>query len=294
MTKLLVTGAAGQLGHAVLHHLVETSKVSPADLIATSRDTAKLSDIAAKGIETRVADFNDEASLVKAFTGVDRVLIISTDDLATPGNRLKQHKVAVSAAVKAGVKHIVYTSMPNPDKSLVTFAPDHLGTEEAIKASGIAYTILRNSWYHDNYLMSMPHNLQVGKWYTAMGTGKITNISRDDCARAAAAALANPPAGNQILTLTGSESLSAEEIAARVSKATGKPLDVVHVTDEQLGQGLTGAGLPDFVVNMLVSADANVRTGNFDLVTGDFETLTGRKQQSLAAYFDNQKTALAG
>ncbi len=293
MTKLLVTGAAGQLGRAILHHLVETSKVSPADLIAASRDTAKLSDIAAKGIETRVADFNDEAGLVKAFTGVDRVLIISTDDLATPGNRLKQHKVAVSAAVKAGVKHIVYTSMPNPDKSLVTFAPDHLGTEEAIKASGIAYTILRNSWYHDNYLMSMPHNLQVGKWYTAMGTGKITNISRDDCARAAAAALANPPAGNQILTLTGSESLSAEEIAARVSTATGKPLDVVHVTDEQLGHGLTGAGLPDFVVNMLVSADANVRAGNFDLVTGDFETLTGRKQQSLAAYFDNQKTALA-
>lgn len=294
MTKLLVTGAAGQLGRAVLHHLLETEKVSPADLIAASRDTAKLADIAAKGVETRVADFGDEDGLVKAFTGVDRVLIISTDDLATPGNRLKQHRVAVSAAAKAGVKHIVYTSMPNPDKSLVTFAPDHLGTEEAIKASGIAYTILRNSWYHDNYMMSMPHNLQVGKWFTAMGDGKITNISREDCARAAAAALANPPAGNQILTLTGSESLNAEEIAARVSKATGKPLDVVHVTDEQLAQGLTGAGLPDFVVNMLVSADANIRAGNFDLVNGDFEALTGRKQQSLAAYFDHQKAALAG
>jgi NAD(P)H dehydrogenase (quinone) len=294
MTKLLVTGAAGQLGRSVLNHLLETEKVSPADVIAASRDTAKLADFAARGIETRVADFSDEAGLVKAFVGVDRVLIISTDDLANPGNRLKQHKTAVSAAAKAGVKHIVYTSMPNPDKSLVTFAPDHLGTEEAIKATGIAYTILRNSWYHDNYMMSMPHNLQVGKWFTAMGAGKITNISRDDCARAAAAALANPPAGSQILTLTGSESLSAEEIAARASKATGKPLDVVHVSDEQLAQGLTGAGLPDFVVKMLVSADANVRAGNFDLVNGDFETLTGRKQQSLAAYFDHQKAALAG
>jgi len=294
MTKLLVTGAAGQLGRAVLQHLLETEKVAPADLIAASRDIAKLADFAAKGVETRAADFGDEEGLVKAFTGVDRILIISTDDLATPGNRLKQHKTAVSAAAKAGVKHIVYTSMPNPDKSLVTFAPDHLGTEEAVKARGINYTILRNSWYHDNYLMSMPHNLQVGKWYTSMGTGKITNISRDDCARAAAAALANPPAGNQILTLTGSESLTAEEIAARASKATGKPLDVVHVSDEQLAQGLTGAGLPDFVVKMLVSADANIRAGNFDLVTGDFETLTGRKQQSLAAYFGHQKAALAG
>ncbi|MCQ1572070.1 SDR family oxidoreductase [Neorhizobium galegae] len=293
MTKLLVTGAAGHLGRAVLRHLVETSKVAAADIVAASRDPNKLADLAANGLETRTADFDDEAGLVKAFTGVDRVLIISTDELATPGKRITQHRNAVSAAKKAGVKHIVYTSMPNPDKSLVTFAPDHLGTEEAIKASGVAYTILRNSWYHDNYLMGMAHNLQVGKWYTSVGTGKITTISRDDCARAAAAALANPPAGSRTLTLTGSESLTANEIAARASAATGKPLDVVDVTDEQLTQGLTGAGLPAFVVNMLVSADANIRAGNFEQVTSEYETLTGQKPQTLAAYFETQKAALA-
>ncbi|MGK6315996.1 SDR family oxidoreductase [Neorhizobium sp. DT-125] len=292
MTRLLVTGATGKLGRAVLRHLLETSKVAPGNLVAASRDPQKLSEFAAKGIETRATDFDDEAGLVKAFTGIDRVLIISTDELATPGKRIAQHKTAVSAAAKAGVRHIVYTSMPNPDRSLVSFAPDHLGTEEAIKASGTSYTILRNSWYDDNYLMSMPHNLKVGTWYTAMGTGKVANITRDDCARAAAAALADPPAGNQILTLTGPESLNAEEIAARVSKAAGKPLDVVHVTDEQLTQGLTGAGLPDFVAKMLVSADANIRAGNFDLVTGDFEKLTGAKPQALAAYLETQKAAL--
>ncbi len=293
MTKLLVTGAAGHLGRAVLRHLLETSKVAAADIVAASRDPNKLADLAASGLETRAADFDDEAGLVKAFTGVDRVLIISTDELATPGKRITQHRNAVSAAKKAGVKHIVYTSMPNPDKSLVTFAPDHLGTEEAIKASGVAYTILRNSWYHDNYLMSMPHNLQVGKWYTSVGAGKITTISRDDCARAAAGALANPPAGSHILTLTGSESLTAAEIAARASAATGKPLDVVDVTDEQLTQGLAGAGLPAFVATMLVSADANIRAGNFEQVTSDYETLTGQKPQTLAAYFETQKAALA-
>ncbi|CAN7363527.1 SDR family oxidoreductase [Neorhizobium tomejilense] len=293
MTKLLVTGAAGHLGPAVLRHLLETSKVAAADIVAASRDPNKLADLAASGLETRTADFDDEAGLIKAFTGVDRLLIISTDELATPGKRITQHRNAVSAAKKAGVKHIVYTSMPNPDKSLVTFAPDHLGTEEAIKASGVAYTILRNSWYHDNYLMSMPHNLQVGKWYTSVGAGKITTISRDDCARAAAGALANPPAGSRTLTLTGAESLTANEIAARASTATGKPLDVVDVTDEQLTQGLTGAGLPAFVVNMLVSADANIRAGNFEQVTSDYETLTGQKPQTLAAYFETQKAALA-
>ncbi|MEV4606440.1 SDR family oxidoreductase [Neorhizobium sp. LMR1-1-1.1] len=292
MTKLLVTGAAGQLGRAVLNHLLETSKVSPGDIVAASRDTSKLADLAAKGVETRKADFTDEAGLAAAFAGIDRVLIISTDDLATPGNRLKQHKTAVAAATKAGVKHILYTSMPNPDKSLVSFAPDHLGTEEAIKATGIAYTILRNAWYDDNYLMSMPHNLETGTWYTAYGAGKVSNISRDDCARAAAAALANPPAGSTTLTLTGSESLNAEEIAALVSKASGKPLNVVHVTDEQLAGGLTSAGLPDFLVKMLVSADANIRAGNFDLVTSDFEKLTGSKPQPLSVYLANNKDAL--
>ncbi|MFB9947250.1 SDR family oxidoreductase [Rhizobium puerariae] len=292
MTKLLVTGATGHLGRAILHHLAETSGIAPADIIAASRNTAKLADIAAKGIETRTADFDDEAGLVKAFTGVDRVLIISTDELAVPGKRLVQHRTAVSAAVKAGVKHIAYTSMPNPDKSLVTFAPDHLGTEEAVKASGIPYTILRNAWYDDNYLLSMPHNLQAGKWYTAIGTGKVSNITRDDCARAAAAALANPPGGNKTFTLTGPEALTAGEIAARFSKAAGKPLEVVNVTDEQLAQGLASAGLPEFVVRMLVSADANIRAGNFDLVTSDFETLTGTKPKDLAAYLDTQKAAL--
>lgn len=292
MTKLLVTGAAGQLGRAVLHHLLETSKVSPGDIVAASRDTSKLADLAAKGVETRKADFTDEAGLVAAFAGIDRILIISTDDLATPGGRLRQHKTAVAAASKAGVKHILYTSMPNPDRSLVSFAPDHLGTEEAVKATGIPYTILRNAWYDDNYLLSMPHNLQTGTWYTAYGTGKVSNISRDDCARAAAAALANPPAGSTTLTLTGSESLNAEEIAALVSKASGKPLNVAHVTDEQLAGGLTSAGLPDFLVKMLVSADANIRAGNFDLVTSDFEKLTGSKPQALSVYLANNKDAL--
>jgi NAD(P)H dehydrogenase (quinone) len=127
-----------------------------------------------------------------------------------------------------------------------------------------------------------------------MGAGKVSNISRDDCARAAAAALANPPGGNKTLTLTGSESLNAAEIAALVSKAAGKTLNVVQVTDEQLAGGMTSAGLPDFVVKMLVSADANIRAGNFDLVTDDYETLTGAKPQSLDAYLAGQKAALAG
>jgi NAD(P)H dehydrogenase (quinone) len=294
MSKILVTGANGQLGQAVLRHLLETFAVAPADLAAASRNPAALSDLAAKGVDTRTADFDDEDGLVEAFTGVDRVLIISTNELATPGKRLIQHKAAVSAAKRAGVGHVVYTSMPNPDKSLVTFAPDHLGTEEAIKASGLSYTILRNAWYHDNYLMGMAHNLQAGKWFTASGTGRIATISREDCARAAAAVLVQPPIGNRTFTLTGNEALTAQEIGLRASQATGLPLEVIAVSDEQLAAGLASAQLPDLVVRMLVSAEANIRAGNFDLVTADYETLTEAKPQPLAAFFSEHKAQLAG
>jgi len=125
---ILVTGAAGQLGQRVVHHLLETYKVPAGRIIAATRDPSKLAELAARGVATRKADFDDAAGLVSAFEGAGTVLIISTDALAVPGQRLKQHTAAVNAAAKAGVKHIAYTSMPSPDKSLVTFAPDHLGT----------------------------------------------------------------------------------------------------------------------------------------------------------------------
>jgi NAD(P)H dehydrogenase (quinone) len=292
MTKILVTGASGKLGSAVLAHLLDDGTIAPSDIVAASRDPAKLAEWTARGIETRRADFDDAESLATAFVGIDRLLLISTDELARPGKRLQQHQAAVSAAAAAGVRHLLYTSMPNPEGSLVSFAPDHLGTEQAIKASGLTYTIIRNSWYIDNYLMGMPHNLQAGVWYTGMGDGRVSNISRDDCARAAAAALAAPPDGSTTLTLTGSETLGADEIGAAVSSAAGKPMKVVRVSDEDLAAGVKGAGMPDFVVDLVVSTDANIRAGNFDLMTSDFEMLTGRKPQSVVEYFNAHRAEL--
>lgn len=289
---ILVTGAAGQLGRRVIHHLLETYKVPAGNIIAATRDPAKLAPLAAEGVATRKADFDDATSLEAAFRGVDRLLIISTDALAVPGQRLTQHKAAVEAAAKAGVKHIAYTSMASPDKSLVTFAPDHLGTENAIKAAGVPYTIIRNAWYFDNYLHGMPHNLQSGNWYTASGDGKVSNISREDCALAIAAALASGTGESATYTLTGSQSLTADEIAAGIAAAVGKPLQAVKVSDEQLRQGMRGAGLPDFVADMLVSADANIRAGNFDLLTDHFRALTGKQAQKLEDFFVANKAAL--
>src|ERR1700722_8416773 len=141
---LFVTGAGGHLGRRVVEILLEKGA---GKIVAGTRKPEKLADLAARGVEVRPADFDDPKGLEAALAGVDRVLIISTDAIDRPGRRLAQHRAAVAAATRAAVKHVVYTSMPNPETSPVVFAPDHLGTEQALKASGISYTILRNCWY---------------------------------------------------------------------------------------------------------------------------------------------------
>ncbi|MCF3640549.1 SDR family oxidoreductase [Rhizobium sp. TRM95111] len=289
---LLVTGASGQLGRLVLDELLASGKVAPSSVVAATRDVSKLAAYADKGVAVRTADFDDDASLEAAFAGAGKVLIISTDALGEPGKRLAQHKAAVAAAQRAGVKHILYTSMPQPDDSLVTFAGDHLGTEEAIKASGIPYTILRNAWYAENLFLALPHALETGTWYSSAGAGPNAHVRRADIAAAVAAALLDAGSESHTYTLTGPAKHTTDEIAAMASKITGKPLAVVHITDEQLAEGLKAAGLPAFLIPALVSFDANTRAGKFDLVTSDVETLSGRKPQDLASFLSENKAAL--
>ncbi|WP_426235723.1 SDR family oxidoreductase [Pararhizobium sp. DWP1-1-3] len=291
---LLVTGATGKLGRLVLDELLAAGKVAPSDIIATSRDTEKLADYAAKGVQTRAADFDDAASLDAAFKGAGRILIISTDALDEPGKRLRQHLSAVAAAKKAGAKHILYTSMPNPETSVIPFSPDHLGTENAIKATGIAYTILRNGWYMENLFMALPQALSEGKWYSASGQGKLAHIARADIAKATANALASGSTESKTYTLTGETKHTVDEVAALVAKVTGKPLEVVHVSDEQLAGGLKAAGLPDFIIPVVVSFDTNTREGHIDLVTADAGTLSGQKLTSLEDFLAASKAVLLG
>jgi len=285
MSNLLVTGANGKLGRHVVSLLLETGKDH---IIAASRDTAKLADLAAKGAETRRADFDDPASLAAAFKGADRVLIISTDALGS-GQRLKQHLNAVKAAAEADAE-IVYTSMPKPDGSAVIFAPDHLGTEKAVIASGRPYTILRDAWYQENLLMNLPGAFASGTLYTSAGEGRQAHVSHADVARSAAAALSKPST-NEILTLTGPERLTTKQIAALASEIIGKPLAVVGLTDEQLASGMKAAGVPKAIIPMLVSFDTNTRQGGFDILTGDVEKLTGLKPETLRAFFEANKAS---
>ena len=287
---LLVTGASGHLGRRAAEILLETKA---GKVIAGTRDPSKIGDLAAKGAELRKVDFDDPA-LSDAFKGVDRLLLISTDALDTPGKRLRQHKAAIEAAKKAGVKHIVYTSMTKPEPgSPIPFAPDHYGTEQALAESGIGWTVLRNSWYQENLFHSLPQVLASGKWFSAAGDGKVAHVSREDAAYAAAAALATQPNGNARYDITGSELLTTKEIAKLAAEATGKPIEVVSVTDEQLTQGMIAAGLPAFLAPVFASFDTNTRKGNIAIASSAVRELTGRTPRSLQQFFSANKEALS-
>ncbi|MFN3546432.1 MAG: SDR family oxidoreductase [Mesorhizobium sp.] len=292
---ILVTGASGSLGGAVIRHLIDTEGVAPGRIIAVTRDPSKLDALAAEGVAVRGGDFDDEASLSAAFAGAGTVLVVSTDTFGVPGKRLRQHLAAVSAATRARASRIAYTSMfdPSPDNP-VLFAPDHAGTEEAIRASGIPYSIFRNGWYQENLAMSLPTAIGMGKWFTSAGDGRTSYVRRDDLARAIAAGLARAPEGNATYTLSGAEALTNAEIAAMVSEVTGKPIAVVNLTDEQLADGMKAAGVPAQAVPLLVSFEAATRSGILGTVTGDVEALSGRKPTPLRAWLEENKASLGG
>jgi len=287
---IFVTGASGQLGRAIVDHLLARG-VAASRIIAGTRNPDKLADFATKGVVVRHADFDDPAGLEKAFAGAGTVLVISTDALDGSGTRQRQHKAAISAAAKAGAKRLAYTSLPAPETSKVTFAPDHLQSEEAVKATGLPYLIFRDNWYAENLFMSLPRALASGQWYTAAGAGRTAYVARDDIAAAIAAALANPPSGSATYTLSGTEALTNGEIAALASKILAKPIQVIDLTDEQLAGGMKAAGVPEAYIPTFVSFDTATRSGNLAVTTGDVETLSGRKPQKLAAFLEANKAA---
>lgn len=281
---LLVTGASGKLGGAVVRHLLDTLLVPAERLIVTTRNPDSLADFAARGVTVRSADFDQPDTLAAAFTGADRLLLVSTDALMEPGKRLTQHRAAVQAAADAGVKHVVYTSLPSADTSHVSFAPDHWGTEQALSASPLGWTILRNAWYFENLAYSLPGALGSGEWASAAGDGRIAYIARDDLACAAAAALASVSTENQVLTLTGEQAWSARDVAIRVSALTGKPLAVVDITSAQLVEGLKAHGFPPVLADVFASFDAATAAGDLGAITDDYARLTGQSPTPLATW----------
>lgn len=288
--KLLVTGASGHLGRRVIELLLEAKA---GHIIAATRSPEKLADLAGRGVEVRRADFDEPASLAAAFAGVDRLLLISTDVVGEPGRRLAQHRAAVTGAIQAGVKHVVYTSLTRPEPGTpITIAGDHHGTEQALAASPLDWTILRNNVYTDVLLMSLPQAVAMGQLVAAAEDGGVGYVTREDCARVAAAALASPAMGRITLDITGPEVITYAELARITSEISGQAVSYVNIAPEAMQNILVGAGLPPSYAEALVSFQTATAQGFLSLSTNAVVELTGTAPQSVHDFLLAHREAL--
>ncbi|PUZ26192.1 NAD(P)-dependent oxidoreductase [Chitinophaga parva] len=281
MGKTLITGVTGGLGGTVADFLVK--KVPATNLAVLARDAAKAQRFADAGIEIRVGDYNDPASLVKAFSGVDTLYFVSGNDIAA---RLSQHENVVNAAKAAGVKHIVYTSSVRKDSSaaspLYPVLEAHIKTEEWIKASGLTYTITQHNLYAE--VIPVFAGAQVPQTKTVFiptGNGKAAFALRQDFAEAEANILANPaPHANRVYQLGGAEALTFADVAV----LAGEGITFVSPGMEEYKAALHSAGVPDVYVAMLSQFAAAIALGDFDEVNGQLEQLLGRKPGDVKAF----------
>jgi NAD(P)H dehydrogenase (quinone) len=294
---MLITGAGGTLGRRVLELLLETESVrAPGSIVAGTREPAKLADLAERGVTVRRLDFDaEDATLTAAFHGVERALIISTDKLDGTDARLRQHQRAVAAAARAGVTHVLYTSMPHPDPdSPVPFAYQHRGTEDAIQRSGMSWTILRNNWYTDLLVMfgTLSQAIASGTFAAASGDGGAAWVTREDCARAAAAALASGDTTNRIYNITGPEVVTGADLAAIAREISGRPVQYVALAPETFKAALIGHGVPEGLADVLVGSDLAQKLGQFRPATTDVLTLTGRRPTSVREFARANRDAI--
>lgn len=286
---LLVTGASGHLGRRVVELLVAAKA---GRIVAATRTPEKLSDLAARGVDVRRADFEDRASLAAAFVGVQRMLLISTDALEPRGRRLKEHLAAVEAAAQADVEHVVYTSMPNPASSPIFFATDHQGTEDALKASPMSWTVLRDNWYTDFLLFSLPAAVAKGQLFSSAGDGGAAYVRREDCARTAMAALVSEERNKTVVNVTGPAVVGFAELARIASEVSGRKVEYVRLAPEALKEALLKAGTPPLFAELRLQVELAMSTGLMGPASGGVLELAGDKPTSVAEFLGTQRSAL--
>ena len=269
--KILVTGATGKLGSKVVDTLLKTV---PANQLAVSvRNPEKAEGLRVQGVDVRQGDFDRPETLDAAFKGIDRLLLISAD--GDNETRIRQHTNAVAAAERAGVKFIAYTSIVNAQESKNFLAPTHQATEEAILKTGISYSFLRNNWYLENEISSIQGVLAGAPWVTSAGNGKVGWALQQDYAEAAATVLSGNGHENTIYELSG-KLLSQDELASALSSVLRKEVSVQLVDDATYADIMKGAGVPDFLIPMLVDIQKGIREGTLEIESNDFEKLLGR------------------
>ena len=270
--KIGISGAGGQLGRGAADLLLE--RVAPADLVLVTRDPGQLGAYAERGADVREGNYDDPDGLRAAYRGVDRLLLISGADV---GRRVAQHSAAIAAAKEAGVSHVAYTGIVNPtEANTAAAAPEHRGTEEALLASGLEWTMLRNGIYGDLTALGLVQAVASGQYVYNSGAGGTSYVARSDCAAAAAVVLSEDGHAGKAYDVTGPEALSGAQLAALASELSGTPVEAVPVDDETyVGILVEHGGLPEPVAQFIASFGRAGREGQLATVSNAVEELTG-------------------
>ena len=303
--SIVITGASGAFGRMVTEALLQ--KVPASQLTLATRTPAALASLGARGASVRYADFDDASSLVAAFAGGEKLLLISTLDVGE--RRRRQHKAAIDAAVAAGVRHIVYTSSvgihPHSPAFVVT---DHLATEEMLRRTGLTYTLMRDSQYAEVLATMMaPMALASGQWVTSAPDGHMAFVSKRDCVDSAATVLTTPGHENATYEITGPELLTFRDAARIASEVTGKRVECVAVSHDEMQARFDAAGIPRrFVEGMapantgpwgseeMMSYERAIREGYFAVCSRHVQLITGRPAASLREVYLANRAALIG
>jgi len=275
---IAVTGATGQLGRLVVEELLKNTPAN--EIVAAVRNPAKAEDLNALGVDVRQADYSKPETLKTAFSGVDKLLLISSSEV---GQRTAQHQAVIDAAKQAGVKLIAYTSLLNLDSSPLLLAKEHRDTEAALKSSGVPYVLLRNGWYTENYAASIAPSLAHNAFIGSASDGRISSAPRADYARAAAKVLLSEAQEGKIYELAGDQSYTLAEFAAEIARQSGKEVNYVNLPQADFAAALKGAGLPEGLADVLADSDIGASQG---ALYNDSQTLSRLLDHATGAYQD--------
>lgn len=269
-----ITGATGQLGRLVVADL--SKRVDPKSIVALARSPEKAGEL---GVSVREADYDRPETLDLALKGVDRLLLISASEV---GRRVPQHAKVVSAAVAAGVQHVVYTSLLRASDSPLSLAAEHRETEELLRESGLPITILRNGWYTENYTGNLRAAIEHGAILGSAGEGRIASATRFDFAQAAAIVLSSEGHVGRTYELVGDKAYTLAELASEVSRQSGKDFVYKDLPEAEYAEALRAMGLPEFFAQLLANCDAWAKVGALFDESKDLSRLLGRPTTSLA------------
>lgn len=276
MTTYGVAGASGQLGKFVLDELL--ARVDPPAVVAFGRDTAKLADYAARGVEVRAIDYDRPDALPAALAGVDRLLLISGSAL---GERPRQHGAVIAAAQAAGVGYMLYTSILKADSTPIKLGAEHKATEDMLAASGIRHDVARLGWYSENYMGSLPVQVDMGVITGAQGTGRVSSASRADYA-AGLAVILTTGTGGETYNLAGDESWTMGDFAAELGRQARKDIAYVDMGEAEYAASLEAVGLPPYVAAVVANSAHATSLGALENDSHTLSRLTGRATTPIA------------